>query len=997
MIKFSHYNLAPNEFFYRNSFLKFQPVFQFVKESLVQFLAVLSLTGLSVSGLEHVFAERDGTYLWAPSGMVTGENYEGAVILYTGAKYGQMMMLSTSDPTIVKIPESVTILPYSNHGIFSIKAMKEGSTTIFAVADGQIIQKTINVYSSSRIPEGLRIILPANATKTENMIGYVITVDSKGSPAPVSKDTKINLSSSPPIQVDDHLLIKQGSHLAKFTAKIKGTGKIFANAEGLKIGEQEIIKTQDSVTVKVAVAPNIILEDSRAYFFVWLEKDDKPYTPPYVVHAFLSSSNLDSIRFTARPDVKHSELVLQISLVDGVGSGSVISGNKGNAVITANVNEFGSAQAGVVVGPVLIDENFQPLEYEHDGKLKKIEKLTPNIAFVWFYPATTDSRGYGVVALYNMNSTKSTSADVNTNSTSITISSTINRVVPVPLDGRTISLTSSGGLQYPNVLRLSESNNVLSQRGIGYNHAIIFDVLGKSQGEYTVSASGPGLERYQSKINIVSPYRDLYRLKIMPIPALPGNAQALAMVSIMDNSGALIDAQKMFAGPVEIFASTNSDNGKITIASQNSAVYSGSIVELSPTVFSSILSPTEYDLIPAGIAASVSIDVPSLVHVSEKIPFAIHEVDSFGIPLRKINSTNISATPGISLNGNYLEIDSSGHEKLAAISKTGASSLDIEAFANNLDFSIVSSGITNRIDKEFELHLTSDIKDMEVQIESPFPYKKINDLTYAVTPDKEGYFNVTFTALKKGYAASKNTFSVYAEKIVNVAFMAWGSDGKELNIGNQIEIGNVSKNIVTPYQGEFKSQFLKSQFPPDVVIGNRGYRLNNVAFADQEFPDGKINNVYLNKDTQIVAKYDRMIKVDAKNAQGSGFYLYGQTVVLSVLPKDKFSFLVREVFDHWEGLPYDADNVSFVASDDIKAKAVLHDDYLFLMLVFGLGVTIMMYFKLVWKRGISPSWYVQKLINALRIINFDKLGPKGFNVKKSKPEPKTTNDLDYEF
>ena len=964
-----------------------------MEKSLVQFLAVLSLAGLSVSGLEHVFAE-DGAYLWAPTGMVTGENYEGAIILYTGAKYGQMMMLSTSDQTIVKIPESVTVLPYSNHGIFSIKAMKEGSTIIFAVADGQIIQKTINVYSSSRIPEGLRIILPANATKTENMIGYVITVDSKGSPAPVSKDTEINLNSSPPIQVDDHLLIKQGSHLAKFAAKIKGTGKIFANAEGLKIGEQEIIKTQDSVTVKVAVAPNIILEDSRAYFFVWLEKDDKPYKPPYVVHAFMSSSNLDSIRFTARHDV-YSDSVLQISLVDGVGSGSVISGNKGSAAITANVNEFGSAQTGVVVGSVLIDENFHPLEY--DDKLNKIAKLTPNIAFVWFYPATTDSKGYGVVALYNMNSTKSTSTDVSTNGTSITISSTMNKVAPVPLDGRIISLTSSGGLQYPHVLRLSESN-ILSQKGIGYHHGIIFDVLGKSQGEYTISASGPGLERYQSKINIVSPYRDLYQLKIIPIPALPGNTQALALVSIVDNSGALIDAQKMFAGPVEIFVSANSDNKKITITSQNSAVYSGSIIELSTTVFSSILPPTEYDLVPAGIAASVLVDAPSLVHVSEKIPFAIHEVDSFGIPLRKINSTNISATPGISLNGNYLEIDSSGYEKLAAISKTGASSLDIKAFSNNLDFSIVSSGITNRIDKEFEIYLTSDIKDMDVQIESPFPYKKINDLTYAITPDKEGYFNVTFTALKKGYTASKNTFSVYAEKIVNVEFIALGSDGKELNIGNQIEIGNVSKSIVTPYQSEFKSQFLKSQFPPDVVVGNRGYRLNNVAFADQEFPDGKINNVYLNKDTRIIAKYDRMIKVDAENAQGSGFYPYGKTVVLTVLPKDKFSFLVRQVFDHWEGLPYDTDNVSFVASDDIKAKAVLHDDYLFLMLVFGVGVTIMMYFKLVWKRGISPSWYVQKLISALQIISFDKLIPKEFNVKKSKPEPKTTNDSsDYEF
>lgn len=944
-------------------------------------LQLVQLVGLSLiliaSYFWYAFAEEsDSADLWAPSEMITGENYEGVVILDAGAKYGQMMMLSTNDPTIIKIPESVTILPYSNHGIFPIKAVKSGAVTIFAVIDGQIIQKTLNVYSSSRVPESLRIILPVNTTKTENILGYVITVDSKGSPAPVSKDTKINLNSSPLIQVEnDNLLIKSGSHLSKFSAKIKGSGKIFANAEGLKIGEQEITKTQDVVTVKVAVAPNIILEDSKAYFFVWLEKDGKPYKPPYVVRAFLSSNNLDSIRFTARSDVKqHLDSILQISLTNGVGSGSVISGNSGSAVITANVDGFGSAQTGVVVGSVLIDKNFQPLESDSDGKLKEIEKRTPNIAFVWLYPTITDSDGYGIIALYNMNSTKNTSTYANTNGTSVSISSTINRVVPVPLDGRTISLTSSGGLQYPNVLKLSESKEVLLQSGKGYNHAVLFEVFGKSQGEHTVSVSGPGLERYQSKINIVSPYRDFYQLKITPISPLPGNTQALAMVSIVDNSDALIDAQKMFAGPVEISASTNSGNEKITIASQNSAVYSGNIIEPEMTIFSSvIISPVEHVITPSGIAASVSIDAPIKVHISEKIPFTIHEVDSFGIPLRKINSTNISATPGITINGKYLEINNEGIEKLAAISKIGASNLNIESFANNLDFSIIPSGILNRIGKEFELHLTSDVKDIDILIESPFPYKKIDDLTYAVTPNEEGYRGITFTAFKKGYTPSKNTFSVYAEKIVNVEFKAIGNDGKELNIEKHIEIGNVTKSIVTPYQGEFKSQFLKSQFPPNVIIGNHGYRLNNVLFEDQEFPDGKISNVYLNKDAQIIAKYDRMIKIDVENAQGAGFYAYGQIVNLSVHPKDKFAFLVREVFDHWEGIPYHTDNVSFIAHDDVKARAVLHDDYLFLMIMFGFGISSIMYFKLIWKKGISLWWYLRKLASILKINNFHKL------------------------
>lgn len=945
------------------------------------------------------FAENNSTDLWAPSNMVTGENYEGMVILDSGAKYSHTMMLSTNDPTIIKIPESVVILPYSNHGIFPIKAIKGGTATIFAVTDGQIIQKTINVYSSSRVSEGLRIILPVNTTKTENILGYVITVDSKGSPAPVSEDIKINLNSSPMIQVEkNNLLIKSGSYLSKFSAKIKGSGKIFANAEGLEIGEARITKTQDEVTVKVGVAPNVILEDSKAYFFVWLEKDGKPYKPPYVIHAFLSSNNLDSIRFTARPDAKqNSDAILQISLTDGVGRGSVISGNSGSAIITANVDGFGSAQTSVVVGPVLIDENFQPLESSKDKKLKEIEKHTPNIAFVWFYPTITDSNGYGVIALYNMNFTKSENIYADINSTNVSISSTINKVTPVPLDGRTVSLTSSGGLQHPNVLKMLESKEIPSQRETGYNYAMLFDVLGKSQGEYIVSISGPGLERYQSKINIVPPYRDLYQLKITPIPTLSGSTQALAIVSIVDNSGALIDAQKMFAGPVEIAVSTSSNNNKIIIASQNSAVYSGSIAESVSAIFSSTaVSPTKHIISPAGIASAVSIDAPTKVHISEKIPFAIHEVDSFGIPLRKINHTNISATSGVTINDKYLEIDNVGIEKLAAISRTGASSLDIEAFANNLDFSIVSSGITNRIGKEFEIHIVSDIKDISIQIESPFPYKKINELTYIVTPNEEGYLGITFTASKKGYTPSKNTFSVHAEKIVNVGFKAIGNDGKDLNVEEHVKIGNVSKSIITPYQGEFKSQFLEFQFPPNVVIGNNGYHLNNVIFEDQEFPDGKISNMYLDKDALIIAKYDRMIKIDAENAHGAGFYTYGQVVNLSVPPKDKFSFLVREVFDHWEGIPYQTDSVSFIAHDNVNAKAVLRDDYLVLMAIFGFVVSGAMYFRLIWKKGISASWYIHGFIDMLRIDNFYKSVFRRTCREKIKTADNTP-DTNYEF
>ncbi len=117
----------------------------------MQILVGLSLTGLIISYFGHSFAEDNSANLWAPSDMITGEDYEGVVILYAGARYGQIMMLSTNDPTVIKIPESVTILPYSNHGIFPIKAVKGGTATIFAVTDGRIIQENAKKPDSSQL------------------------------------------------------------------------------------------------------------------------------------------------------------------------------------------------------------------------------------------------------------------------------------------------------------------------------------------------------------------------------------------------------------------------------------------------------------------------------------------------------------------------------------------------------------------------------------------------------------------------------------------------------------------------------------------------------------------------------------------------------------------------------------------------------------------------------------------------------------------------------
>lgn len=124
-----------------------------------------------------------------------------------------------------------------------------------------------------------------------------------------------------------------------------------------------------------------------------------------------------------------------------------------------------------------------------------------------------------------------------------------------------------------------------------------------------------------------------------------------------------------------------------------------------------------------------------------------------------------------------------------------------------------------------------------------------------------------------------------------------------------------------------------------------------------------------------------MIKVDVAGAEGSGFYPYGETVTLSVPPKDKVSFFVREVFDRWDGLPYNTEPVSFTASEDLSARIVYRDDYTFLMLVVAAILTTTLYTTAI-RNKVNLRWEISKLVDLLR-NNIKVSSPKISQIRES--------------
>jgi hypothetical protein len=287
-------------------------------------------------------------YLWAPTKMIEGKEYDALVVMKQAAKQKSIALITTSDPSALEVPASAAIMPYANHAVFKVKALKQGNVKIFATVHGELTSTSIEVYSSNQEPDSLKIILPVNSTKADRMLGYVFVLDRNGAPAAVQEDVKVGLSTSGMIEVPKNVVIKQHEYYAKFIADVKGSSRIFAGAQGLKLADVQIEKQQQEVSVRVAVAPNIALENSQSFFYVWLEKDDRPYVPPYATDVFVSSSEPSVAFFTRGALAPHFRDASTSTLMqDGIAKGSLFTGSRGNVTITASVKGFGSAQTNL--------------------------------------------------------------------------------------------------------------------------------------------------------------------------------------------------------------------------------------------------------------------------------------------------------------------------------------------------------------------------------------------------------------------------------------------------------------------------------------------------------------------------------------------------------------------------------------------------------------------------------------------------------------------------
>lgn len=943
--------------------------------------------------------------LWAPSKMIKGQSYEGLVVLSDAATSGELVLITSSDKTVIAPPKSTTVLPGSNHGIFEIKALKEGNARIFASANGEVASTDVRVYSPASTPDKLGMFLPSNSTKTAKVPVYVFTLDRNGSPASVKDDVTVHLSSSSEmIRVPESVTVQSQTYYARFTAEVNGAGTITASAQNLKPDTINVKRQQENVDVVMGIAPNVALQNSQVYYYVWLEKDGKPFKPPHVIDVFLSSSDPKVARLAPRGTSQHyGDGTIHGMMIDGVARGTLFTGDRGSATISANVDGFGYAQADLVVGPVTFSNIENPgVQSDLSSNISQINSTSsridavyhPNIALAWVFPAKTSDKAYGVAALYWQNVTKTVNTTIDkTNGTKVQSVLSTQTLVPLPLDDRTISIASQAGLVHKTMYQMSQSNRLESTEGKGRLSAIEFELAASNQGDYTISVSGPGLSTSQTKLLVVPEHTESYKIGIVPLPSRHQVRQDLAMVSILDQEGSLVDSGTVQNKDIEIVTSKIQEVSRRTVSGQSeTTIVAGEVSEQASIVASANnVGTSSADIIPAGVSTAIEFELPEIIHVGEPAPYVIHEVDIFGTPLAKINPTGMSTSGGIKNDRNqqYFIARNQGQGKVAVLADVGADTKNFEAFSNIMNVEVVINKEKVRVGEKTQLAVISDVPNLEITIDSPVTFagtKEQNDDSkniFLAYPDREGIFDVTVTAQKGGYAPITKSLSFEAVNLFDLAVKAVSTqDGMEIPAKHTLVISNQTINrISTPYSKELGPSAITVSFPPEQKTGDKSYSLKKILAGNEEFSEQEIE-FFLNSNTEVTAYYDRMIKVDVAGAEGSGFYPYGETVTLSVPPKDKVSFLVREVFDHWDGLPYETEPVSFTASEDISASIVYRDDYTFLMLVVAAIVTATLYTTAI-RNKVNLRWEISKLVDLLR-NNIKVSSPKVSHIRESR-------------
>ncbi len=860
-------------------------------------------------------SDAQGLYIWLPKKMIVGNTYEGIVVSLGASDHEQHIELIPSSD-LLSLPKRLTIPPHKNHAIFSITPLSTGNFTVYAINHEEFTSTNINVYDNIADINRLKIIVQEDIKK-ERVLGYIFLVDNNGIPIESKKDMKIKLVKEEGIRSIDEVVIKKGSYYTSFIARIIDSGSITAVSEDARSATINIKKEKEKIDVRLEIAPKIAHPDSKAYFYLWLEKDNKPFKPEKGLNVILTTSNIEVTSFDKY--FKGANSKRSLILDDYFESGEIFTHKTGNATITALIEGIGGDTDNIIVGALLtnsttITNATDPLRDTFTFNNNRIVSILPDAIatdiFTWVYPSVinTNKDGEGVAALYYIEkSVETQKVTLGRNGTAaVFVTQNVTLISPVINDEenyRVINIASDG-LLHTNTLVPDISTNT---------HAIRFNLRADKEGNYNIIASAMNVLPSTSTLKVIKSDNMKEFLQVLPLKK--GIKQPLLMMASKSPSNEFI---------------INSDDPSTDISIEDKdgiLVIYGKIEKATNIAITNNREPLIIRLIPDNPILDIELDNPLIVHRGEDYPAVAHIVEN-GIPLKRINIKNIITN----------------NDNMIVITESGILSKDIETFLNRLRFNIHHDDIVIKNNHTINMNLGDEIMlEMDtngfIDIYTDIPYRLDDNIIY-LKPIKHGNYFMNITASREGYKSEHISINISVKKFINLKIESQGPF-TTLEVPIESSIGKIS----TPYNKRVEVMQFNVTFPQkfnDLDLYRVIIKKNNDTITTTD----KVLILYLNDDVDIKAVYGRNIIITVNNGEGSGSYPVGSKVNIVAPDKPIIPFLLKEVLDHWEGLPanYNPNEKSIIieADENMIVTAVYRVDYLGLLLPIAVVIAIIL-------------------------------------------------------
>ncbi len=879
--------------------------------------------------------------LYVPEYMIVGSEYL-AMVTYQNHGNGTLVgtIITNSDALLVQ--NSTSIPPYADHAIFGITPTHAGVFNVSVRVEGITLERSVTI-SDGMDTDSLLLLVP-EYTGTERILGAVYLVDSAGSPVVAEKNVTVSLRGSPGITVPESVVISEASTGATFEVRAGSSGSISASSGAMYDTANVTVESQ-RLHLAMDVYPEIMHENSFGYYILWFEDEDgNPRIPGQITTAAIHSSESDVARMHVKITADATSQTTN-TFSDGVTYGRIFTGTPGPASVTASVPGYGSVTSEFVVGPAAIGISEianatasvgnmtdlvrivdAPSPLERDGFVEANEILFDVI------PPRTVYGGYIVAGLYHTVGRES----VDIGEDGIAIFKETAAVYPILADRRAVYITSDGADH--------EDSAILDTFEIP-THANLYEVAG-TPGRYNIDVSSPQVRSSSSEEFLITGDSQMYGIRTVALPSIPGHIQDLAMVYIADSGGMVVDPKEAFGRGVTIHLASDSVSLSSSFVDLNDPVgiIGGAYVDGGPqeiVTHADSLGRTAHRVgaDTAGIIGDVIIEVPRLVHSHEPFAASAHLIDHMQV-ISDLTGM-IEASGGCRSEGGAI-FHCTRQGTLSVFSETGSQQVLISPYSTDLAVTIeYSFDGEMSVGKRYIVSVAAP-EGSQISADTAIP-SEVDGNTIVLSPAMAGKFEVTVIVSRPGMKSHTESVYVTVDDSVNVAVAAQDQNGMALGVDVTL-LGAINHSEMTDYTVEVPRSSVTVQYPQSARHGDSGYRLVGISVDDgTDAVVYETDAVTFAPDHgySVLAHYERVILVDVIGGSGGGLYSAGDTVTVSAPERYVLAFLVREVVESWQGIDATSDTVRFVATKDLTLTPIYRTDYAGAAAVFGVMAVLL--------------------------------------------------------